>query len=166
MANLKLMSGREAQTVGRRGFLIRSLRGFMTLLGASFWFPAWAGGVLRPPVIQRPKDPNAMSEFERLHVPRVRMPEMIEDGANTPCFIEMDHPMEPEHYITRVHIYDYADPIIWKGTWHFTPDSGQVYVYTQLRLDSGKSTVYAIAECNRHGQWVGSANVNVAVGGC
>ncbi len=91
---------------------------------------------------------------------------MIEDGANAPCFIEMDHPMDPGHYISSIQILDYKDPIIWKGTWHFTPESGRVYLYTQLRLDSGRSTVYAIAECNQHGRWVGSARVNVAVGGC
>lgn len=94
------------------------------------------------------------------------MAEVIEDGANAPCFIEMNHPMDPDHYITQVQILNYQDPIIWKGTFHFTPESGRVYLYTQLRLDAGKSTVYAVAECNQHGRWVGSADVEVAVGGC
>lgn len=153
--------------LGRRDFLIHSLSGLLILLGGGLLgVPAWASGALKPPILQRPKDLNAISDFEQLHVPRVRMPEMIEDGANAPCFIEMDHPMEPDHYITSVQILDYADPIIWKGTWHFTPASGRVYVYTQLRLDSGPSTVYAIATCNQHGAWVGTANVNVAIGGC
>ena len=139
--------------------------GVLTFAGVLPALRSWADQSGGLPLLHRPQNSGDLTEFERLHLPRVRMPEIIEDGANTPCFIEMDHPMEPEHYITRVHIYDYEDPIIWKGTWHFTPDSGQVYVYTQLRLDSGKSTVYALAECNRHGQWVGSANINVAVGG-
>lgn len=156
----------EIPGIERRRFLARATSGFVALAGLMIGLPSWADRTIRPPVIQRPRDASHLTDFERLHVPLIRMPEMIEDGANAPCFIEMDHPMDPDHYITSVQILDYEDPIIWKGTWHFTPASGRVYVYTQLRLDSGPSTVYVIAACNQHGPWVGSANVNVAVGGC
>lgn len=152
--------------VSRRRFLAQTLVGLLTLCWASLGTLGRMFAATGPPPIHRPKDPNNLTEFERLHVPRVRMPEVIEDGANVPCFVEMDHPMEPDHFITRVQILNYQDPLIWKGTFHFTPESGSVYLYSQLRLDSGKSTVYAIAECNRHGFWVGSAVVDVAVGGC
>lgn len=152
--------------ISRRGILLRGLVGVLALAGGWLRLPAWAIEAARPPKIHRPSDPSHPTEFERMHVPLVRMPEVIEDGANVPCFVEMDHPMEPDHYITSVRILDYQDPIIWKGTFHFTPASGAVYLYSQLRLDSGRSTVYAIAECNRHGLWVGSAEVDVAVGGC
>jgi len=94
------------------------------------------------------------------------MPDVVEDGANSPIIVAMDHPMERDHYITSVQILDYQDPIIWKGTFTFTPDNGEVYVYSQLRLDSGKSTVYVISECNQHGKWVNEHHVDVAVGGC
>ena len=154
------------QGMGRRSFVVRVLASVLALVASGLSLPAWAVGKTRPPVVHRPQDPNNLTEFERLHVPRVRMPEVIEDGANAPCFVEMDHPMDPGHYITSVQILNYHDPIIWKGTFHFTPESGRVYLYSQLRLDAGKSTVYAVAECNRHGKWVGSADVNVAVGGC
>lgn len=155
----------EEQGVGRREFLLRVLTS-LTLVGMASEFPAWAIAAIGPPVLHRPKDPNNLTEFERLHVPKVRIAEVIEDGANAPVIVEMAHPMQPDHYITSIRILDYQDPIIWKGTLHFTPESGAPYLYTQVRLDSGKSTVYAVAECNRHGRWVGSADVEVAVGGC
>ena len=119
-----------------------------------------------PDLIQFPRDPKRLTPFERLHIPRIRMPDVVEDGANAPIIVAMDHPMEPDHYITNVQILDYHDPIIWKGTFNFTPDNGEVYVYTQLRIDSGKSIVYVIAECNQHGKWVNEHHLEVAVGGC
>ena len=94
------------------------------------------------------------------------MPDVIEDGANAPIIVEMDHPMDPNHYVTNIQILNYHDPIVWKGTFHYTPDNGHVYLYSQLRIDSGKSLVYVIAECNQHGKWVNEHLVDVAVGGC
>jgi len=152
--------------IGRRGFLHRAWTSVLAIAGTLLGLPARAAEPISPPAIHRPADPNSPTEFERLHTPRVKIPLVVEDGANVPCFVELDHPMEPDHYIMRVQILNYQDPIIWKGTFHFTPESGTVYLYSQLRLDSGKSTVYAVAECNRHGRWVGSAEVDVAVGGC
>ncbi len=152
--------------VGRRGFLVRALTGSLAVMGAASGIPGWVFGTVGPPSLHRPKNPEHPTEFERLHVPRVRIAEVIEDGANAPVIVEMDHPMDRDHYIQTVRILDYQDPLIWKGTFHFTPDSGAVFIYTQVRLDSGKSTIYAIAECNRHGRWLGSADVDVAVGGC
>lgn len=125
-----------------------------------------ARAAVSPDLIQFPLDPKQLTPFEKLHIPRIRMPDVVEDGANAPIIVEMDHPMEPDHYVTNVQILDYHDPIIWKGTFNFTPDNGAVYVYSQLRIDSGKSTVYVIAECNKHGKWVSEHQVDVAVGGC
>lgn len=140
--------------------------GLLAVVGWASGFPARVFGTAAPPALHRPKNLDRLTEFERLHVPRVRIAEVIEDGANAPVIVEMDHPMDQDHYIQCVRILDYQDPLIWKGTFYFTPDSGVVSLYTQVRLDSGKSTIYAIAECNQHGRWVGSADVDVAVGGC
>ncbi len=156
----------QEQRIGRRQILLRGLTGFFSLVGATHGVLPWAIGGVGPPPLHRPKNLDRLTEFERLHVPRVRIAEVIEDGANAPVIVEMDHPMDPDHYIQNVRILDYQDPLIWKGTFHFTPDSGVVSLYTQVRLDSGKSTIYVIAECNQHGRWVGSADVDVAVGGC
>ena len=152
--------------IGRRSLLVRAVTGVLAVVGLTSGFPAWVFGQAAVPILHRPKDPENLTEFERLHVPRVRIAEVIEDGANAPVIVEMDHPMDQDHYIRNVRLLDYQDPLIWKGTFHFTPDSGAVSLYTQVRLDAGKSTIYAVAECNKHGRWVGSADVDVAVGGC
>jgi desulfoferrodoxin (superoxide reductase-like protein) len=162
----QVRSYRATPLFGRRSLLLRAVTGVLAVAGLTSGFPAWVFGKTASPTLHRPKDPENLTEFERLHVPRVRIAEVIEDGANAPVIVEMDHPMDQDHYIQNVRILDYQDPLIWKGTFHFTPDSGAVFLYTQVRLDAGKSTIYAVAECNQHGRWVGSADVDVAVGGC
>ncbi len=118
-----------------------------------------------PGALNRPKDPQNLTEHERLHVPQLGLPPIAEDGAVVPAYVEMSHPMEPDHYIKNVEILFYTDPIVSKGTFHFTPINGMAYLSTQIRLgESGK--VICIAECNQHGRWVGAAEVKVTVGGC
>ena len=150
----------------RREIFRRGLVGVSALLLPQLLERPVANGAIAPDLIRFPINPNLLTSFEQLHVPHIRMPDVIQDGANSPIIVQMDHPMEPDHYITNVQILDYHDPIIWKGTFNFTPENGEVYVYSQLRLDSGKSTVYVIAECNQHGKWVNTHHVDVAVGGC
>jgi len=133
---------------------------------AGFFDRSLASVPTSPELIQFPRDRESLTPFEKLHIPRIRMPDVVEDGANAPIIVSMDHPMEQDHYISSVQILDYHDPIIWKGTFSFTPDNGEVYLYTQLRIDSGESTVYVIAECTQHGKWVSEHNIDVAVGGC
>ena len=150
----------------RREMFRRGLVGIGALVLPQLFHGSVASASTSPDLIQFPRDPKRLTPFERLHIPRIRMPDVVEDGANAPIIVAMDHPMEPDHYITNVQILDYHDPIIWKGTFNFSPDNGEVYVYSQLRIDSGKSTVYVIAECNQHGKWVNEHNLDVAVGGC
>ncbi len=155
-----------AERVTRREMLRIGLAGAGAFLLPKLLSDSGAYAGTSSHLIQFPRDPKRLTPFEQLHIPRIRMPDVVEDGANSPIIVAMDHPMELKHYITNVEILDYQDPIIWKGTFNFTPDNGEVYVYSQLRLDSGKSTVYVIAECNQHGKWVSEHHVDVAVGGC
>ncbi len=80
----------------------------------------------------------------------------------------MAHPMEPDHYITTVHVVNERDPVPSKGVFHFTPANGQVYLAFQARLDHGVSEVLVTAECNRHGRWSSSRAINIpeGAGGC
>ena len=118
-----------------------------------------------PGIIQKPKDPNNLTDFEKLHVPRLGLPPIAEDGAIVPAYVELDHPMEADHYIKSAEILFYKDPVPPKGVFHFTPANGEAFLSTQIRLGiSGQ--VVCIAECNKHGKWVGVADVKVTVGGC
>jgi hypothetical protein len=60
--------------------------------------------------------------------------------------------MDPDHYITSVNVVNVRDPVPLKGSFHFTPANGQVYLAFQARLDQGVSKVLATAECNVHGR--------------
>ena len=118
--------------------------------------------------IQLPTDPDNLTDHERLHVPKVTLPPVVEDGSQAPIVVEMDldHPMEDDHYIKSIQILNFDDPIVIKGKFYFTPVNGEVYLGTQIRLNGGEGTVWVIAECNQHGRWATSRSVKVAAGGC
>jgi superoxide reductase len=119
-----------------------------------------------PDLIHKPHDPNNMTEFEKLHVPVLKMPIIAEDGSVIPFYVSSDHPMEKDHYIESVEILNFRDPIVHKGMIMFTPATGTVYFSSQIRAVSGSNKIYAIMKCNKHGRFLGEATVKVTVGGC
>ena len=66
--------------------------------------------------IRLPADPDALTDLERLHIPKVTLPPVVEDGAQAPVVVEMDHPMEDDHYIKSVQILNFDDPIVIKAS--------------------------------------------------
>ncbi len=112
------------------------------------------------------KDPENLTDEERIHIPKVTMPPVVEDGAQAPIVVEMDHPMEDDDYIKSIQIMNFTDPVVMKGTFYFTPANGEVYFGTQIRLAGGEGTVWVVAECSKHGKWAASKSVKVAAGGC
>jgi desulfoferrodoxin (superoxide reductase-like protein) len=87
------------------------------------------------------------------------------NGTKVPITVEMAHPMEPGHHVTTVHVVNARDPVPSKGSFHFTPANGQVYVSYQVRIDQGVSDVSATADCNRHGPWSSLQSINIPPGG-
>ncbi|MDR5696008.1 MAG: thiosulfate oxidation carrier protein SoxY [Armatimonadota bacterium] len=106
------------------------------------------------------------SVLERQHFISVRMPILAHDGANVPISVEMEHPMEPEHYIRSVAVYVFEDPLVTKGVFSFSPHNGRLSLSFQFRMNAGDHRVFVVAECSRHGKWATSRPVRVAVGGC
>ena len=117
-------------------------------------------------VFHMPKDPENLSDLEKMHVPKVTLPPVVEDGNQAPIIVEVDHPMDQDHYIKSIQILNFQDPIVIKGQCFFTPMSGQAYISTQMRLAGGDSIVWVVVECNQDGKWAISKNVKVAAGGC
>ena len=113
-----------------------------------------------------PSDIDNLTEIEKIHVPKVTIPPVVEDGNQAPIVVEVDHPMEENHYIKSIQILNFADPIVIKGQCFFTPKSGQAYLSTQIRLAGGESRVWVISECNQHGKYATYRDVKVAAGGC
>ncbi|MEM7127567.1 MAG: thiosulfate oxidation carrier protein SoxY [Chloroflexota bacterium] len=103
---------------------------------------------------------------EAEHIIKMRLPIIAEDGANVPVIMSMEHPMESDHYIKSLQIFNFNDPVVSKGIFHLSPANGQAYFSTQLRLDGGDIQIFVVAECSQHGKWVGSDTLKVSLGGC
>ncbi|MEM7532400.1 MAG: thiosulfate oxidation carrier protein SoxY [Chloroflexota bacterium] len=112
------------------------------------------------------QDMENPTPIEAAHVINMRLPIIAEDGANVPIIISMDHPMEDDHYIKSLQIFNFNDPVVSKGIFHMTPANGQAYFSTQLRLDGGDIQLFVVAECSQHGKWVGEDTLKVSLGGC
>ncbi len=132
----------------------------ISLLPATSWFDAQGG------VFQSAKDPENLTDLERIHIPKVTLPPVVEDGTQASIIVAMDHPMEADHYIKSIQILNFSDPVVIKGQCFFTPLSGEAYIGTQIRLAGGEGQVWVVAECSQHGKWVVSKSVKVAAGGC
>lgn len=117
-------------------------------------------------VFNFPADSKNLSEDERIHLPKVTLPPVVEDGSQAPIVVEMDHPMDADHYIKSIQLLNFDDPVVIKGKFYFTPANGEAFIGTQIRLAGGEGTVWVVAECNHHGRWAVSKTVKVAAGGC
>ena len=111
-------------------------------------------------------DPDNLTEMERIHLPKITMPPVVEDGSQASIQIELDHPMDEDHFITHIQIIGFNDPVQTKGNFYFSPLNGEAFIATQIRLNGGESTVWVVAECNQHGRWASSKGTKVAAGGC
>ncbi len=111
-------------------------------------------------------DPDNLTEMERIHLPNITLPPVVEDGSQASIQIELDHPMDDDHYISNIQIIGFNDPVQTKGNFYFSPLNGEAFMATQIRLNGGESTVWVVAECNQHGRWASSAHTKVAAGGC
>lgn len=112
-------------------------------------------------------DPDNLTDIERMHLPQITLPPVVEDGSQAPIQVSMaQHPMDDDHYIKSIQIINFTDPVQTKGKFYFTPANGEAFIGTQVRLNGGESSVWVVAECNQHGRWAASTNTKVAAGGC
>ena len=66
-------------------------------------------------VFQTPKDLENLTELERIHLPKISLPPVVEDGSQASIVCSVDHPMDEDHYIKSIQIMNFADPIVIKG---------------------------------------------------
>ena len=112
-------------------------------------------------------DPENPTELEKMHMAKVTLPPVVEDGSQAPIQVEMNnHPMDDDHYIKSIQLVSFNDPVQTKGTFYLSPANGEAFLSTQIRLNGGESEVWVISECNQHGRWATSRYTKVAAGGC
>ena len=104
-----------------------SRREFLGLTSAAvgLWMPrAWAASAAG----------DALSPFEREHVPALQVPAATRNGAKVPIVVTMAHPISSDHYVTSIQVANNWDPVPLKGTFHLTPANGRVYLAFQARM--------------------------------
>ncbi len=112
------------------------------------------------------RDTENSTDLEKMHMAKLTLPPVVEDGSAAPIQVELDHPMDDDHYITNIQIVSFNDPVQTKGAFYFSPANGEAFLSTQVRLNGGESEVWVITECNQHGRWATSKQTKVAAGGC
>ena len=154
------------QYITRRIFLQRAALAGVGALALTSGLPRqlWAQEGIEN--FQTIKDINNPTALEAEHIINLRLPIIAEDGANVPVIISMEHPMEADHHIKSLQIFNFNDPVVSKGICNLTSANGKAFFSTQLRLDGGDIRIFVMAECTQHGKWVGTDTLKVSLGGC
>lgn len=101
--------------------------------------------------IQKPKNPDNLSDFERLHEPAVEIPYQPIKGDIFELIVrvgEIMHDMGEEHFIQSIELY--TDNILLDKV-DLGPEVEPKCIFNVSALES---TCYrVIAKCNLHGNW-------------
>ncbi|MFP4661724.1 MAG: class II SORL domain-containing protein [Halanaerobiales bacterium] len=105
-------------------------------------------------------NPEDKTTLEKKHVPFIQAPDKVKKGEYFQISIKMgeeiDHPMEPEHFIQYVDLYaDYYH----LSRVSFTPESKAEATLTIKLKES--CTLRAFELCNIHGQWEAAKEITV-----
>ena len=128
----------------------RFLQGFAVWGFSPLLFPRWARAEALP---------------EKIHTIDIDLPLLGDDPVAVPIQVSVDHPMEPDHFIRSFEVILETDPVPSKGKFVFTPANGRAWVAFQFRSGIG-GVLKVVAECTRHGRFVGTREVRVVEGGC
>ena len=109
--------------------------------------------------IKTPKDENNLTELEKKHIPVITVLKKCEliPEACTDVHVKMgeiQHPMQPEHYIMHIDFYlekEFISRII------LTPDKLNPAGALHLKVKRGKLSVVGL--CNIHGAWIKEVNL-------
>lgn len=109
--------------------------------------------------IKTAADPKNLTELEKKHIPVIALVKkcgLIPEGCQDVHVKmgEIQHPMQPEHYITHIDFYldkEFISRVI------LTPGSLNPAAALHLKAESGKLTVIEL--CNLHGAWINEADL-------
>ena len=109
--------------------------------------------------IKTPKDANNLTDLEKKHIPLITVVKkcgLIPEGCQDVHVKmgEIQHPMQPEHYITHIDFYIDKEFI---ARVYLTPEKLNPAAALHLKAGSGKLSV--IEACNLHGAWIGETDL-------
>ncbi len=116
-------------------------------------------------MVLAPRRVGAQPSGDGDHRPVIDAPTLAEDASAVPVQVSVRHPMEPDHFIRSLEMRLDNDPVPYKGTFLFTPASGQALMALTMRSGAG-GALKVTAECSRHGRFVATKDIRVADGGC
>jgi len=104
--------------------------------------------------IKAPKDANNLTELEKKHIPVISIVKkcgLIPEGCQdvNVKIGEVQHPMQPEHYIMHIDFYidkEFISRVI------LTPDKLNSAAALHIKAPSGR--LAAVELCNLHGAWI------------
>ncbi|MEC4675757.1 MAG: class II SORL domain-containing protein [Nitrospirota bacterium] len=114
--------------------------------------------------LNRPKDPENMTELEKKHTPVIECPDNVKAGEPFQVKIkvgEIPHIMEEGHHIQWIDLYSGEN---FNARIDLTPVFTRAEVTITLQK-SGKhrtSTLRVIERCNLHGQWEATKEITVS----
>ncbi len=93
------------------------------------------------------------------------IPEIAENGNSVPVSVSVNSPMTIDAYVESVAIFTDRNPNPGVATFRFTPDSGEAFATTRMRLVETQNVV-AVAKLS-DGTFVSDTRyVEVTIGGC
>ena len=107
--------------------------------------------------IKKPADPANLTEAEKKHIPIVKKTEcgLVAECSDVHAVVgEIEHVMQPEHFITYLDYY--LDYKFISRVW-LSPEVCKPATSLHLAAGSGKVTV--IEHCNLHGNWMGELDL-------
>ncbi len=110
--------------------------------------------------IKSVKNPEDKTVLEQKHVPFIQAPDKVKKGEYFEVKInmgkEIDHPMEPGHFIEYVDLYANYYQL---GRTTFTPEAKAETTFV-VKLEES-CTLRAFTFCNLHGQWEAKKEITV-----
>ena len=144
----------------RRKFLLLGAVAVAGLTFAPAIKPAFAASKLEEEVKKRlGVELNAIKETAEI---RLTAPTIAESGANVPITVEANIPVEK---VERLWIFVDKNPIPWVTDVKFTPQNGQVFLSTRIKMGE-TSNVRAILQLKDGTFVMATKDVKVTAGGC
>jgi|Deesub1362A_J573_1020465.scaffolds.fasta_scaffold00005_185 superoxide reductase len=111
--------------------------------------------------INRPGDPENLSDLEKKHLPVLYAPEVVKANEAFSVTVKvgelLKHPNEYGHFIQWIELYA-GEAFI--GRADLSPVKSEPEVTFKVSLD-GSTTLRAIESCNLHGMWENTSEIRV-----
>lgn len=104
--------------------------------------------------INRVEDLDSATDFEKKHLPVIKVPEKIDLGMPFPVTVEVgklvDHPNEKEHFIQWIELFAGE---VFLGRVDLTAETTSPKVTFNVVMEDEPKELRAVESCNLHGLW-------------